>query len=45
VLAARLRRRTNRADRKRIDGVEAPICSLVDLVAMKRATRPRQRRA
>ncbi|HEV7808489.1 MAG TPA: DUF6036 family nucleotidyltransferase [Solirubrobacteraceae bacterium] len=27
-----------RADRKRIDGVEAPICSLVDLVAMKRAT-------
>jgi predicted nucleotidyltransferase len=28
----------DRADRKRIDGVEAPICSLVDLVAMKRAT-------
>ena len=28
-----------RADVKRIDGVEAPICSLVDLVAMKRATR------
>ena len=27
-----------RADLKRIDGVEAPICSLVDLVAMKRAT-------
>jgi len=27
-----------RADRKRIDGVEAPICSLADLVAMKRAT-------
>ena len=27
-----------RSDRKRIDGVEASICSLVDLVAMKRAT-------
>jgi predicted nucleotidyltransferase len=27
-----------RADVKRIDGVEAPICSLHDLVAMKRAT-------
>lgn len=27
-----------RADVKRIDGVAAPICSLVDLVAMKRAT-------
>jgi predicted nucleotidyltransferase len=27
-----------RSDRKRIDGVEAPICSLADLVAMKRAT-------
>ena len=27
-----------RADVKRIDGIEAPICSLVDLVAMKRAT-------
>jgi predicted nucleotidyltransferase len=27
-----------RADVKRIDGVEAPICSLTDLVAMKRAT-------
>jgi predicted nucleotidyltransferase len=27
-----------RADRKRIDGVEAPICALADLVAMKRAT-------
>ena len=27
-----------RADVKRIDGVEAPICSLADLVAMKRAT-------
>jgi hypothetical protein len=27
-----------RADIKRIDGVEAPICSLADLVAMKRAT-------
>jgi hypothetical protein len=27
-----------RADVKRIDGVEAPICSLVDLVEMKRAT-------
>ena len=27
-----------RADVKRIDGVEAAICSLVDLVAMKRAT-------
>ncbi len=27
-----------RADVKRIDGVEAPICSLRDLVAMKRAT-------
>jgi predicted nucleotidyltransferase len=26
-----------RADIKRIDGVEAPICSLTDLVAMKRA--------
>ncbi len=26
-----------RADVKRIDGVEAPICSLLDLVAMKRA--------
>lgn len=26
-----------RADVKRIDGVEAPICSLADLVAMKRA--------
>jgi len=26
-----------RSDVKRIDGVEAPICSLVDLVAMKRA--------
>lgn len=28
----------DRADRKRIDGIEAPICSLADLVAMKRAT-------
>lgn len=27
-----------RADVKRIDGVEAPICSLTDLVAMKRST-------
>ena len=27
-----------RADVKRIDGVQAPICSLSDLVAMKRAT-------
>lgn len=27
-----------RADVKRIDGVEAPICALADLVAMKRAT-------
>ena len=27
-----------RSDRKRIDGVEAPICSFADLVAMKRAT-------
>jgi len=27
-----------RADVKRIDGVDAPICSLADLVAMKRAT-------
>ncbi|MEA2219226.1 MAG: hypothetical protein QOJ35_1852 [Solirubrobacteraceae bacterium] len=27
-----------RSDRRRIDGVEAPICSLADLVAMKRAT-------
>lgn len=27
-----------RSDVKRIDGVEAPICSFVDLVAMKRAT-------
>jgi predicted nucleotidyltransferase len=27
-----------RSERKRIDGVEAPICSLADLVAMKRAT-------
>jgi predicted nucleotidyltransferase len=27
-----------RADVKRIDGVAAPICSLADLVAMKRAT-------
>jgi hypothetical protein len=27
-----------RADIKRIDGVEAPICSFADLVAMKRAT-------
>jgi predicted nucleotidyltransferase len=27
-----------RSDRKRIDGVEAPVCSLADLVAMKRAT-------
>jgi len=27
-----------RADVKRIDGVEAAICSLADLVAMKRAT-------
>lgn len=26
-----------RADVKRVDGVEAPICSLTDLVAMKRA--------
>lgn len=26
-----------RADVKRIDGVEAPICSFADLVAMKRA--------
>lgn len=26
-----------RADSKRIDGVQAPICSLADLVAMKRA--------
>ena len=26
-----------RADRKKVDGVEAPICSLVDLVKMKRA--------
>jgi predicted nucleotidyltransferase len=28
----------DRADVKRIDGVDAPICSLADLVAMKRAT-------
>jgi predicted nucleotidyltransferase len=28
----------DRSDRKLIDGVEAPICSLADLVAMKRAT-------
>lgn len=28
----------SRADIKRIDGVEAPICSFADLVAMKRAT-------
>ncbi len=28
----------DRSDVKRIDGVEAPICSLADLVAMKRAT-------
>jgi predicted nucleotidyltransferase len=28
----------SRADVKRIDGVPAPICSLADLVAMKRAT-------
>ena len=27
-----------RSDVKRVDGVEAPICSLADLVAMKRAT-------
>ncbi len=27
-----------RSDVKRIDGVQAPICSLADLVAMKRAT-------
>lgn len=27
-----------RADVERIDGVEAPICSFADLVAMKRAT-------
>jgi predicted nucleotidyltransferase len=27
-----------RADVKRIDGIEAPICSFADLVAMKRAT-------
>lgn len=27
-----------RADVKRVDGVEAPICSFLDLVAMKRAT-------
>ena len=27
-----------RADVRRIDGVEAPICSFADLVAMKRAT-------
>lgn len=27
-----------RSDRKRVDGVEAPVCALVDLVAMKRAT-------
>ena len=27
-----------RSDRKRIDGVEAAVCSLADLVAMKRAT-------
>jgi len=27
-----------RSDMKRIDGVEAPICSLVDLVAMKRSS-------
>jgi predicted nucleotidyltransferase len=27
-----------RSERRRVDGVEAPICSLVDLVAMKRAT-------
>lgn len=27
-----------RSDLKRIDGVEAPICSLADLVAMKRAS-------
>lgn len=27
-----------RSDSKRIDGVEAPICSLTDLVAMKRAS-------
>ena len=29
-----------RADRKRIDGVEVPICSLADLVAMKRSSGP-----
>ncbi len=28
----------DRSDVKRIDGMEAPICSLADLVAMKRAT-------
>jgi predicted nucleotidyltransferase len=28
----------SRSDVKRIDGVDAPICSLADLVAMKRAT-------
>jgi hypothetical protein len=27
-----------RADVRRVDGVEAPICALQDLVAMKRAT-------
>lgn len=27
----------DRADVKRVDGAEAPICSLADLVAMKRA--------
>jgi len=28
----------DRSDVKRVDGVEAPICSFADLVAMKRAT-------
>lgn len=28
----------SRSDIRRVDGVEAPICSLADLVAMKRAT-------
>ena len=38
LLAASFDDVLGRADVMRIDGVEAPICSLADLVAMKRAT-------
>jgi len=37
LLPASFQEVLGRSDVKRIDGVSAPICSLVDLVAMKRA--------